>query len=51
MIPDISKVTITDNIAKIKEFVEEIIVCPRHTLKKWAEITRHTPAFKVGYIG
>lgn len=51
MIPDNSKVTITDNVAKIKEFVEEIIVRPRQTLKKWAEITRQTPAFKVGYIG
>lgn len=35
MIPDNSKVTITDNVAKIKEFVEEIIVRPRQTLKKW----------------
>ncbi|MDE7463060.1 MAG: MamI family restriction endonuclease [Muribaculaceae bacterium] len=45
------KITIDDNLNKIKDFIQEIIINPRHTLKKWSELTRQTPSIKLGYIG
>lgn len=51
MRPDVSKITISDNLEKIRQFIEEIIVVPKQSLKKWATITNQTPAAKIGYIG
>lgn len=51
MKPNIQKVTIDDNENKIIDFISDIIVEPKQTLKKWSEITRQTPSFKLGYIG
>lgn len=42
---------ITDNKTKIKKFIEEIIIAPKTTLKYWSQITKQTPAIKLGYIG
>lgn len=51
MIPNNEKITISDNLNKIKDFIQDIILNPKQTLKKWSEITRQTPSFKLGYIG
>ena len=52
MTPNITKITITGNNTRlIREFLEEIVVAPRSLLRKWAAITKQTPAVKLGYIG
>lgn len=51
MKPNADYVSIDDNIEKIKNFINEIIIVPKHTLTKWAKITNQTPAAKIGYIG
>ncbi len=51
MLPDISKITISNNLEQIKGFISEIIVSPKQNLHKWASITNQTPAAKIGYIG
>lgn len=51
MQPKIEHITIKDNEVHIKNFIQEIIVQPRATMRKWAGITRQTPAMKLGYIG
>lgn len=52
MTPDIAKITITENnLDLIKEFLDEIVIRPKNILRKWATITKQTPAIKLGYIG
>jgi len=51
MRPDKSKITILDNLSKVEQFITEIIISPKQNLKKWSEITKQTPAAKIGYIG
>lgn len=51
MKPNKDYITIDDNIEKIKQFINEIIIVPKHSLTKWAKITNQTPAAKIGYIG
>lgn len=51
MKPDKQFIIIDHNIEKIKEFINEIIIEPKHLLSKWAKITNQTPAAKIGYIG
>lgn len=51
MLPNKDKITIDDNRVKIIDFIQEIIINPRQTLKKWSQVTRQTPSFKLGYIG
>lgn len=51
MKPNIHKISIDNNEDRIISFIKEIIVNPKQTLKKWSEITRQTPSFKLGYIG
>lgn len=51
MRPNQSYITINDNLDKIRQFIEEIIITPKHSLSKWATITNQTPAAKIGYIG
>ncbi|MDD6817838.1 MAG: MamI family restriction endonuclease [Prevotellaceae bacterium] len=50
MKPNSKLITIDKNLEKIKQFINEIIVVPRHALTKWAMITNQTPAAKIGYI-
>lgn len=42
---------ITNNEAQIRRFIEEVIISPKSTLKAWSQITKQTPAVKLGYIG
>lgn len=51
MKPNIDSIKIDDNIEKIRQFINEIIIVPKHALTKWAKITNQTPAAKIGYIG
>lgn len=51
MLPDKSCIKIDNNLHLVEEFIQEIIVSPKHLLKKWSEITNQTPAAKLGYIG
>ena len=51
MKPNKEKIKINDNLNKIKDFIQDIILNPKQTLKKWSEVTRQTPSFKLGYIG
>lgn len=51
MIPQKEFITIEDNLAQIQEFITEIIIQPKNTLKRWSSITNQTPAVKLGYIG
>lgn len=51
MVPNSNHITISDNENLILTFIEEIIIKPRTTMRKWAGITRQTPAMKLGYIG
>lgn len=51
MIPDPNKIKINDNLNRIKDFVNEIIVVPKKHLHRWAAITHQTPAAKIGYVG
>lgn len=49
MKPDKKYITITDNIDKIKKFINEMIIIPRLNAHKWAKITNQTPNLKIGY--
>lgn len=51
MKPNINHITINDNLSKIRSFIKDIIISPRHALTQWATITNQTPAIKIGYIG
>lgn len=51
MKPNPQFITIDNNIEKIKQFINEIIIEPKHLLAGWAKITNQTPAAKIGYIG
>lgn len=51
MKPNSQYITIDNNIEKIEQFINEIIIAPKHALSKWATITNQTPAAKIGYIG
>ena len=51
MKPNKDFITIDNNIEKIEQFINEIIIAPKHTLTKWAKITNQTPAAKIGYVG
>ncbi len=51
MKPNADYISIDDNIEKIKSFINEIIIVPKHALTRWAKITNQTPAAKIGYIG
>lgn len=48
---DSSKITITDNEKKIKQFINDLIIAPRKLLLYWSDITNQTPSAKIGYIG
>lgn len=51
MVPSKQHLKISDNKKLIEQFLDEVIVKPKTTLKKWSKITNQTPAVKLGYIG
>lgn len=51
MQPDVTKITIKDNLKLIHDFLSEVILTPRTTMIKWARITNQTPNMKIGYPG
>lgn len=50
MTPQKNRIKINDNLYNLYKFIDEIIVSPKHLLKKWSLITNQTPAAKLGYI-
>ena len=51
MVPSKQHLKISGNKELIEQFLDEVIVKPKTTLKKWSKITNQTPAVKLGYIG
>lgn len=51
MQPNANLITITDNLKKIEQLLQELVLTPRVNALKWAKITRQTPNIKVGYPG
>lgn len=51
MKPNSKFITIDNNLEKIKQFINEIIIAPKKALTSWAKVTNQTPAAKIGYIG
>lgn len=51
MLPDKSKIKIGNNKANIENFINDVIIIPRRSLRYWSNITNQTPAAKIGYIG
>lgn len=50
MIPKSEFITIDNNLEKIEVFINEIIIAPKHALKRWAVITNQTPAAKTDIL-
>ena len=51
MTPDITKITITDNLHRLEQFIANAIIAPRRVMKEWSLVTNQTPAVKIGYVG
>ena len=51
MKPEESLITIGDNVAKIRQFLMDVVLVPRLKLFKWSKITNQTPHLKIGYSG
>lgn len=51
MQPNKKLVTIGDNLNKIKQLLEELVLQPRLNAIKWSAVTKQTPNIKIGYPG
>lgn len=51
MQPNKKLITISDNVNKIKQLLEELVLQPRLNAIKWSAITKQTPNIKIGYPG
>lgn len=51
MQPDISKITIGDNVNQIIKLINELVLQPRLKALEWSKITKQTPNMKIGYPG
>lgn len=51
MTPDITQISIYDNIEKIKKLLDELVLKPRLKALEWSKITDQTPSLKIGYPG
>lgn len=51
MQPDLSLITIRNNVSLIEELLTELVLEPRINALKWSEITHQTPNIKIGYPG
>lgn len=51
MKPKVNHITIDNNLDRIKQFINEVVIAPRLVLANWAKVTKQTPAAKIGYIG
>ena len=49
MQPDTRLITIHDNEKLIAEFISDMVIAPRRSAHKWAEVTNQTPNLKTGY--
>jgi len=51
MKPEKKYITISDNIAKIKQLLSELVLEPRIKAIKWSFVTKQSPSLKIGYPG
>lgn len=51
MKPEKKYITINDNQKKIKKLLRELVVQPRVKAHEWSNLTKQSPALKIGYIG
>ena len=51
MKPNEEFITIDDNLNKISDFINDMIISPRKNAHKWSELTNQTPNLKMGYPG
>ncbi len=51
MQPNKKFITIGDNLNKIKQLLDELVLQPRLNAIKWSAITKQTPNIKIGYPG
>lgn len=51
MQPDITHITLRNNLVQIKSMLIELVLRPRRDLLKWASVTKQTPNIKIGYPG
>ena len=51
MKPEKKYITISDNIAKIKQLLSELVLEPRIKAIKWSSVTKQSPSLKIGYPG
>ena len=51
MKPKQKYISIKNNINKIKELLNDLIVEPQVKTHKWSNLTKQSPALKIGYIG
>lgn len=51
MKPNEEYITIDDNLNKISDFINDMLITPRKNAHKWAELTNQTPNLKMGYPG
>ncbi len=49
MQPDLSKITIKDNINLIRQLFSDLVLYPRQAALKWSAITKQSPNIKIGY--
>ena len=49
MKPNEDQITIGDNINKIRDFINDMVIFPRKNAHKWSELTNQTPNLKIGY--
>lgn len=51
MQPNQKLITIADNLNKIKQLLEELVLQPRLNAIKWSAITKQSPNIRIGYPG
>jgi len=51
MKPQQKFISIKNNINKIKELLNDLVVEPQAKTHKWSDLTKQSPALKIGYIG
>ena len=51
MVPERKYITIHDNINQIVKMLQQLVVEPRVRTHEWSNLTKQSPALKIGYIG
>ena len=51
MKPNISLITLHNNLSQLHNLIDELVIKPRINAVKWSHITKQTPNIKIGYPG